>query len=71
MRLQEKSEQHGVAVSYTHLAMGKTPAIIMVTSANDTDIVRSLLSRGVLDYLVKPFEYARFRTALELSLIHI
>ena len=45
-------------------AMGKTPAI-MVTSANDTDIVRSLLSRGVLDYLVKPFEYARFRTALE------
>ena len=37
----------------------------MVTSANDTDIVRSLLSRGVLDYLVKPFEYARFRTALE------
>ena len=46
-------------------AMGKTPAIIMVSSANDTDIVRSLLSRGVLDYLVKPFEYARFRTALE------
>ena len=45
--------------------MGKTPAIIMVTSANDTDIVRSLLSRGVLDYLVKPFEYARFRSALE------
>lgn len=36
-----------------------------ITSANDTDIVRSLLSRGVLDYLVKPFEYARFRTALE------
>ena len=51
--------------------MGKTPAIIMVTSANDTDIVRSLLSRGVLAYLVKPFEYARFRTALEMSLIHI
>ncbi len=46
-------------------AMGKTPAVIMVTSANDTDIVRSLLSRGVLDYLVKPFEYARFRSALE------
>ena len=44
-------------------AMGKTPAIIMVTSANDTDIVRSLLSRGVLDYLVKPFEYARVRPA--------
>ena len=36
-------------------AMGKTPAIIMVTSANDREIVRSLLSRGELDYLVKPF----------------
>lgn len=45
--------------------MGKTPSVIMVTSANDTDIVRSLLSRGVLDYLVKPFEYMRFKAALE------
>jgi len=46
-------------------AMGKTPAIIMVTSANDSDIVRQLLSRGVIDYLVKPFEYNRFKAALE------
>lgn len=46
-------------------AMGKSPSIIMVTSANDTDIVQSLLSRGVLDYLVKPFEYSRFKLALE------
>lgn len=46
-------------------AMGKTPAVIMVTSANDADIVQSLLSRGVLDYLVKPFEYIRFKAALE------
>ncbi|MBQ7795806.1 MAG: response regulator [Lachnospiraceae bacterium] len=45
-------------------AMGKYPAIIMVTSANDTDIVRSLLSRGVMDYLVKPFDYDRFKLAL-------
>ena len=46
-------------------AMGKTPAIIMVTSANDSCIVRSLLSRGVLDYLVKPFQYSRFHQALD------
>ena len=45
-------------------AMGKTPAIIMVPSANDTDIVRSLLSRGVLDYLVKPFSYENLTQAL-------
>ena len=29
--------------------MGKTPSIIMVTSANDTDIIRSLIGRGVID----------------------
>lgn len=46
-------------------SMGQSPSIIMVTSANDTDIVNALLSRGVMDYLVKPFEYARFKLALE------
>lgn len=45
-------------------AMGKAPSIIMVTSASDTDIVLQLLSRGVIDYLVKPFEYTRFKVAL-------
>lgn len=46
-------------------AAGKAPSIIMVTSAGDTEIVASLLSRGVIDYLVKPFEYARFKAALD------
>ena len=46
-------------------AMGKTPAIIMVTSANDNYIVRGLISRGILDYLVKPFQYTRFQQALD------
>lgn len=46
-------------------ATGKAPSVIMVTSAGDTEIVASLLSRGVIDYLVKPFEYARFKAALD------
>ena len=46
-------------------AAGQAPAVIMVTSASDTDIVRSLLSRGVLDYLVKPFTFNRFCLALD------
>lgn len=45
--------------------MGLAPSIIMVTSANDADIVSSLFSRGVVDYLVKPFEYSRFKIALD------
>lgn len=45
--------------------MGKAPCIIMVTSANDIDIVSQLFSRGIIDYLVKPFEYSRFKMALD------
>lgn len=44
---------------------GMAPAVIAVTSANDTEIVRSMLTRGVMDYLVKPFEFARFQQALD------
>ena len=44
---------------------GKAPSVIVVTSASDVEIVRELLARGVLDYLVKPFEFVRFRKALE------
>lgn len=46
-------------------AEGHTPSVIMVTSANNTEIVDRLLKRGVRDYLVKPFEYERFRASLE------
>ena len=46
-------------------ASGKTPGIIMVTSANSAELVKKLMRRGVTDYLVKPFEYERFRAALE------
>lgn len=46
-------------------ADGKTTDVIMVTSADDTHIVRELMARGVLDYLVKPFQSDRFQQALE------
>ena len=45
--------------------LGESPFIIAVTSANDTHIVQGLLARGVLDYLVKPFQFPRFRQALD------
>ena len=40
-------------------------SVIMVTSANSADTVRSLLLKGVRDYLIKPFELERFQAALE------
>lgn len=46
-------------------AQGGCAGVIAVTSAGDADIVQEMVSRGVLDYLVKPFEYFRFQKALE------
>lgn len=44
--------------------------VIMVTAASDTNQIKRLLSLGVLDYLVKPFEYVRFNHALAVFMQH-
>ena len=38
---------------------------IMVTAANDRDSLNEALQLGVIDYLVKPFTFERFRIALD------
>lgn len=43
--------------------------VIMVTAANDVRQVEELLRFGIVDYLVKPFEYERFRGAIEKYLL--
>lgn len=44
--------------------------VIMVTAANDIQQIKTLLSFGVIDYLVKPFEYIRLNHALALFIQH-
>ncbi len=39
--------------------------VIMVTAANDVAKVDEALKLGIVDYLIKPFEYARFKEAIE------
>lgn len=39
--------------------------VIIVTAANDFASMEKALQLGALDYLVKPFEYERFRQALD------
>lgn len=39
--------------------------VIMVTAANDRDSLEEALHLGIVDYLVKPFTFDRFRMALE------
>ena len=43
----------------------KSVDIIMVTAANDRASLEEALHLGVVDYLVKPFTYDRFRVALD------
>ena len=37
----------------------------MITAANDSASITTALELGILDYLVKPFEYERFAAAIE------
>lgn len=39
--------------------------VIMVTAANDTATLEETMHLGVLDYLIKPFDFERFQIALE------
>lgn len=38
--------------------------VIFVTASNETEMIKTALNLGAVDYLVKPFEYNRFRQAL-------
>lgn len=46
-------------------AAGVSTDVIMITAASDTATVEAAMRLGVVDYLVKPFEYDRFRQALD------
>ena len=49
----------------------KSVDIIMVTAANDRASLEEALHLGVVDYLVKPFTYGRFRIALDKYVSHL
>ncbi|MCF6159823.1 MAG: response regulator [Furfurilactobacillus sp.] len=40
------------------------PQVIMLTAANDTEHVKAAIDYGVLDYLIKPFTFDRFKQAV-------
>jgi response regulator of citrate/malate metabolism len=38
--------------------------VIMITAANDTEHIKAALTLGIVDYLIKPFQYERFAEAI-------
>lgn len=43
--------------------------VIMITAANDMDNINQALHLGIIDYLVKPFQYDRFEQAMNKYLL--
>lgn len=39
--------------------------VIVISAASDKNSIQQALQNGVVDYLIKPFEFARFRDALD------
>ena len=45
--------------------LGRDIDVILITAASETETVRTARRLGVRDYLVKPFEFERFKAAVE------
>ncbi|MDR1534267.1 MAG: response regulator [Planctomycetota bacterium] len=46
-------------------AQGNSADVIFLTASNDTHVISSALKLGVVDYLIKPFTYERFKAACQ------
>lgn len=58
-------QQHsGLDLLPTIRASGRAIDVIMITSAADATTVQTSLRYGVVDYLIKPFQFPRFEEAL-------
>jgi response regulator of citrate/malate metabolism len=58
-------DMHGMDVCRAIRAAGRRTDVIAVTSARDLAMVRSAVSHGVVQYLLKPFVFATLRERLE------
>lgn len=58
-------DTHGLDVVRALRAAGGTADVIAVTSARDLAVVRSAVSVGVVQYLLKPFTFAALRDKLD------
>lgn len=57
--------KNGLEILKTLRDKGNLIDIIIVTAANSRDDIKKAFAYGVIDYLVKPFEFDRFREAIE------
>jgi response regulator of citrate/malate metabolism len=58
-------DMHGLDIVRAMRAGGHGADVIAVTSARDLTVVRSAVSQGIVQYLLKPFAFAALREKLE------
>jgi response regulator of citrate/malate metabolism len=58
-------DMHGLDIIRAMRAGGHGADVVAVTSARDLAVVRSAVSQGILQYLLKPFAFAALREKLE------
>lgn len=56
---------HGLELARRIRSSGIPVDIIAITAVRETDVVRTAISAGVVQYLIKPFSFAVFRDRLE------
>lgn len=62
------SGMNGVKLLHRLRMAGRTVEVIAVTATSDAAMVRAVVQRGAIDYLVKPFSLERLRQSLALYL---
>jgi len=55
---------NGLELLTTIREMGRSVDVIVVSAARDSRSIKTALRHGAVDYLIKPFEFERLRTAL-------
>lgn len=50
-------------------SIGSEIDVIMITATNDAEHINEALQLGIVDYLIKPFQYERFAQALDKYLV--
>ncbi|MBT2288633.1 response regulator [Paenibacillus albidus] len=56
--------QSGLQLLVQLREQGSTADVIVISAASDNVSIRKALQYGAVDYLIKPFEFARFQSAL-------
>src|SRR5699024_7532969 len=59
------TDSHGIEVAGRLNARGKDVDIIAITAVRHLQVIRSAISTGITQYLIKPFTFAAFREKLE------